>query len=46
VALVLEASSDEAVTTPVMKVGSLGNLKSKTLRAFNESEVDQLLAKV
>lgn len=42
----LEAPDDEVVASLMMKVGSLGNLKSQTLRAFDEKEVQGLLAKV
>jgi uncharacterized protein with GYD domain len=43
VVVTLEAARDEAVASLMMKVGSLGNLKSQTLRAFSEAEVEPLL---
>ena len=46
VVLTLEASTDGAVAALMMKAGSLGNLKSQTLRAFSESEIDAILSKV
>ncbi len=46
VVLTLEAPKDEDVAALMMKVGSLGNLKSQTLRAFSESEVGSLLARI
>ncbi len=46
VVVMLEAPRDEDVTALLLKVGSLGNLKSQTLRAFTEAEVDSLLRRV
>ena len=46
VVLTMEAQQEEAVAALMLKVGSLGNLKSQTLRAFSEPEVDTLLAKL
>jgi len=46
VVLTMEASDDETVASVMMKAGSLGNLKSQTLRAFVESEMDSLLSKL
>ena len=46
VVFTLEAPSDEMVAALSMKVGSLGNMKCQTLRAFGESEIDSILAKV
>lgn len=43
VVVTLEAPKDEAVASLMMKVSSLGNLKSQTLRAFSEAEVEPLL---
>lgn len=45
VVLTLEAPNDEKVASLLLKVGSLGNLHSQTLRAFQEKEVDALLSK-
>ena len=42
----LEGPNDETVASLMMKVGALGNLKSQTLRAFPESQIDSLLSKV
>ncbi len=44
VILTMEAQKEEAVAALMLKVGSLGNLTSQTLRAFSESEVEALLA--
>lgn len=46
VVLTLEAPNDETVASILAKTGSLGNLKSETLRAFTESEMDSILAKL
>ncbi len=46
VVLTLEAQKDEDVAALMMKVGSLGNLKSQTLRAFSESEVASFIARI
>ncbi|MBI4208856.1 MAG: GYD domain-containing protein [Deltaproteobacteria bacterium] len=46
VIVTLDAPNDEMVTALMMKVGSLGNLKSQTLRAFDEKEVQSLLTKL
>ncbi len=42
----LEAKDDETVTALLLKVGALGNVKSKTLRAFDEKEMGAILGKV
>ncbi len=44
VVVTMEASKDENVATLMMKVGSLGNIKTQTLRAFTESEIGSLTA--
>ena len=46
VVLTMEAADDETMAALMMKAGSLGNLKSQTLRAFNESEVGSILSKI
>ena len=43
--VVLEGD-DEAVTSTLLKVGSLGNVRSETLRAFSAAEVGRILANV
>ena len=45
VVLTMEATDDEAVAALMMKVGSLGNLKSETLRGFQEKEIDTLISR-
>jgi len=46
VVLTMEASDDGAAASLMMKVGSLGNLRSQTLRAFSEDEVSGFLRKI
>jgi uncharacterized protein with GYD domain len=38
--------TDEAVTTAFLKVGSLGNVRSQTLRAFSADEMKKMVAKM
>ncbi len=44
--LVADASNDEAITTWALTVGSLGNVRSQTMRAYPANEMDTILAKV
>ena len=46
VVLTLEAPNDETAAALLSKAGSLGNLKSQTLRAFTEQEMDGILQKI
>ena len=46
IVITLEAKDDETVTALLLKVGALGNVRSTTLRAFDEKEISALLAKV
>ncbi len=46
VVLTMEGPDDETVAAILMKVGSLGNLKSQTLRAFNETEINSLISRL
>lgn len=46
VVLTMEASDDETATALMLKVGSLGNLTSQTLRAFTESEIVSIASKI
>jgi len=46
IVLMMEAPDDETVTAILMKVGSLGNLKSQTLRAFNEAEISSIISRI
>ena len=42
----MEAADDQAVTAWALKVGSLGNVRTQTLRAFRANEIENILAKV
>lgn len=44
--ITMEGANDETIAALMMKAGSLGNIKSQTLRAFGESEIESILAKV
>jgi uncharacterized protein with GYD domain len=41
-----EAPNDETVSAFILKIGSLGNVKGQTLRAFRRSEMEDILAKI
>jgi uncharacterized protein with GYD domain len=44
--LVFEAPDDETMSAFMLKVGSLGNVKSHTMRAFRRNEMEKVLAKI
>jgi uncharacterized protein with GYD domain len=44
-AIVAEAPDDETMTAVMLKLASLGNIKSQTLRAFRPTEMEALLKK-
>ncbi len=46
VVTIMEAPNDETAAAIMMKAGSLGNMKSQTLRAFSENEITSVLSKV
>src|SRR5438094_9346178 len=46
VVVVLEAPDDETMSAFILKVGSLGNVKGQTLRAFRRNEMEGILAKI
>jgi uncharacterized protein with GYD domain len=41
----VEAPDDETVTAAMLKVGSLGNVRTTTLRAFTRDQLTAILAK-
>jgi uncharacterized protein with GYD domain len=45
-AVLMEAPSDQAVTSWALKVGSLGNVRTQTLRAYRTNEIEKILANV
>jgi uncharacterized protein with GYD domain len=44
--VVFEAPDDETMSAFILKIGSLGNVKGQTLRAFRRGEMEQILAKI
>ena len=45
-AFVAEAPDDETMTAFMLRLASLGNVKSQTLRAFRAKEMDAILKKI
>jgi uncharacterized protein with GYD domain len=46
VVVLLEAPDEAAVSAFILKVGSLGNVKGHTLRAFRREEMESILSKI
>ena len=46
VVVLLDAPNDETVSAFSLKIGSLGNVKSQTMRAFRAEEMESILAKI
>jgi uncharacterized protein with GYD domain len=46
VVVLFEAPDDETMSAFMLKIGSLGNVKSTTLRAFRRKEMEDILAKI
>src|SRR5437762_4272078 len=46
VVALFEAPDDETMSAFLLKIGSMGNVKSQTLRAFRKQEVEGVLAKL
>ena len=44
--VIFEAPDDETMSAFSLKVGSLGNVKGQTLRAFSRNEMEGILAKI
>ena len=44
--VIVKAPDDETVSAFMLKVGSLGNVKGQTLRAFRRNEMEAILAKI
>lgn len=44
--ILLDAPNDETVSAFSLKLGSLGNVKSQTMRAFRVEEMESILAKI
>ncbi len=46
VVAVTDAPNDEAVTAWALETGSLGNVRTQTLRAYSADEMSKILAKI
>jgi uncharacterized protein with GYD domain len=46
VVLLVDAPDDETMTAFMLKVGSLGNVKTETMRAFGREEMEGILSKI
>jgi uncharacterized protein with GYD domain len=46
VVVLFEAPDDETMSAFMLKIGSMGNVKSQTLRAFRREEMEKILAKI
>ena len=44
--VVMEAPDDESAAAVMLGLGSLGNVRTQTLRAFNSSEIKEIISKV
>jgi uncharacterized protein with GYD domain len=44
-ALIVEAPDDETMMALGMSFGKLGNVRTETLRAFSQAEIDEILKK-
>jgi uncharacterized protein with GYD domain len=44
--VVLDAPDDETMSAFMLKIGSLGNVKSHTMRAFHRTEMEKILATI
>ena len=43
---IFEAPNDEALSIHLLEIGSLGNVRTTTLRAYNEQEMSGLLERI
>ena len=46
VVIVADAPNDEAMTTWALSVGSKGNIRTQTMRAYSADEMDKIFAKI
>jgi uncharacterized protein with GYD domain len=46
VVVIVDAPNDETMSAFMLKIGSLGNVKSHTMRAFRQEEMAGVLAKI
>jgi uncharacterized protein with GYD domain len=45
-AVVIAEGTDEAITAALLKIGSLGNVRTETLRAFSADEMRKILGSI
>jgi len=45
VVMLLEAADDESMAAAMLGLGSLGNVRTQTLRGFNSSEVKEIISR-
>jgi uncharacterized protein with GYD domain len=43
--IIVMEGADEAVTSALLKVGSLGNVRTQTMRAFSPEEIKEVISK-
>jgi uncharacterized protein with GYD domain len=46
VVVLLEAPDDETMSAVSLKIGSMGSVKTHTIRAFPKDEMENILAKI
>lgn len=46
VVVVMEAPDDETAAAVMLGLGSLGNVRTQTMRAFNSSEMEEIISKI
>jgi uncharacterized protein with GYD domain len=46
VVVVLDAPNDETPSVFTLKIGSMGSVKTHTMRAFTKDEMESILAKI
>lgn len=46
VVMILEAADDESVAAAMLGLGSLGNVRTQTLRAFSSAEMKEIISKL
>jgi uncharacterized protein with GYD domain len=45
VVIIMEAPDEKTATAVMLSLASLGNVRTQTLRAFNSSEVEEIISK-
>ncbi len=45
VVIIMEAPNDKTATAVMLGLASLGNVRTQTMRAFNSSEVEEIISK-